>query len=110
MSIVISHGQSNLWSGIMATSLSITVVFVPQYFRVIRAEVVRVRAEPFVESAKVIGVPTTRILIRHVLRNSTRSLPVLITLNASEALLTLAGLGFLASASRRPRPRSGATT
>ncbi|WP_040168010.1 ABC transporter permease [Microbacterium gorillae] len=95
MSIVISRGQSTLWGGIMATAISITVVFVPQYFRVIRAEVVRVRQEPFVESAKVIGVPTGRILLRHVLRNSTRSLPVVITLNASEALLTLAGLGFL---------------
>ncbi len=95
MSIVISRGQSTLLGGILATALSITVVFVPQYFRVIRAEVVRVRAEPFVESAKVIGVPTRRILLRHVLRNSTRSLPVVITLNASEALLTLAGLGFL---------------
>ncbi|MFE6734528.1 ABC transporter permease [Microbacterium sp. NPDC057650] len=95
MSIVISGGQSSLWSGIMATAIAITVVFVPQYFRVIRAEVVRVRAEPFVDSAKVIGVPTHRILLRHVLRNSVRTLPVLITLNASEALLTLAGLGFL---------------
>lgn len=95
MSIVISHGQANLWGGIMAAAISITVVFVPQYFRVVRSEVVRVKAEPFVESARVIGVPTGRILIRHVLRNSTRSLPVVITLNASEALLTLAGLGFL---------------
>lgn len=95
MSIVISRGQSTLFGGIMATAIAITVVFVPQYCRVIRAEVVRVRAEPFVDSAKVIGVPTPRILVRHVLRNSTRSLPVIITLNASEALLTLAGLGFL---------------
>lgn len=95
MSIVISHGQSNLWGGIMAAAISITVVFVPQYFRVVRSEVVRVKAEPFVESARVIGVPTGRILTRHVLRNSTRSLPIVITLNASEALLTLAGLGFL---------------
>lgn len=95
MSIVISKGQSTLMGGILATALSITVVFVPQYFRVIRAEVVRVRAEPFVEAARVIGVPTGRILTKHVLRNSTRSLPVIITLNASEALLTLAGLGFL---------------
>ncbi len=87
--------QSTLWGGILATAISITVVFVPQYFRVIRAEVVRVKAEPFVESARVIGVPTGRILLRHVLRNSTRSLPVVVTLNASEALLTLAGLGFL---------------
>ncbi len=67
----------------------------PQYFRVVRAEVVRVKAEPFVESARVIGVPTSRILFRHVLRNSTRTIPVIMTLNASEALLTLAGLGFL---------------
>lgn len=95
MAIIISGGQATLLTGILATALSITVVFVPQYFRVIRAEVVRVRQEPFVESAKVIGVPTGRILVRHVLRNSTRSLPVVITLNASEALLTLAGLGFL---------------
>ena len=95
MSIVISRGQSTLFGGILATALSITVVFVPQYFRVIRAEVVRVRSEPFVEAARVIGVPTRGILVRHVLRNSVRSLPVVVTLNASEALLTLAGLGFL---------------
>ncbi|QCQ15961.1 MULTISPECIES: ABC transporter permease [Microbacterium] len=95
MSIVISQGQSTLWGGILASAIAITVVFVPQYFRVVRSEVVRVKAEPFVESAQVIGVPTSRILLRHVLRNSTRSLPVVVTLNASEALLTLAGLGFL---------------
>lgn len=95
ISIVISKGQSTLVGGILSAAIAITVVFVPQYFRVIRAEVVRVKAEPFVESARVIGVPTSRILVRHVLRNSTRSLPVVVTLNASEALLTLAGLGFL---------------
>ena len=36
-----------------------------------------------------------RIMFRHVLRNSTRTLPLIFTLNASEAILTLAGLGFL---------------
>ena len=35
------------------------MVFIPQYFRVIRAETVRIKAEPFVESAKVIGAPTS---------------------------------------------------
>lgn len=95
MSIVISQGQASLWGGILAAAISITVVFVPQYFRVIRSEVVRVKAEPFVDSARVIGVPTGRILFRHVLRNSTRTIPVIVTINASEALLTLAGLGFL---------------
>lgn len=95
VSIVISGGESGFISGILAAAISITVVFVPQYFRVIRAETVRLKAEPFVESARVLGASTPRILSRHVLRNATRSLPLIITLNASEAILTLAGLGFL---------------
>ncbi len=95
MSIVISGGQSNLVGGVLAAAISITVVFVPQYFRVIRAETVRVKSEAFVESAKVLGASSFRIMFRHILRNSTRTLPLILTLNASEAILTLAGLGFL---------------
>jgi peptide/nickel transport system permease protein len=95
MSIVISGGQSSLWGGIFAAAISITVVFIPQYFRVIRAEAVRIKAEAFVESAKVIGASNSHIMFRHVLRNATRTLPLIFTLNASEAILTLAGLGFL---------------
>ena len=76
-------------------AISITVVFIPQYFRVIRAETVRIKAEAYVESAKVLGASSTRIMFRHVLRNATRTLPLIFTLNSSEAILTLAGLGFL---------------
>jgi peptide/nickel transport system permease protein len=93
--IIISQGQSNLFGGILAAGLSITVVFIPQYFRVIRAEAVRIKSEAYVESAKVVGTGVIRIMFRHVLRNATRSLPLIITLNASEAIFTLAALGFL---------------
>jgi peptide/nickel transport system permease protein len=95
MTIVISGGQSSVFGGILAASISITVVFIPQYFRVVRSETVRIKAEAFVESAKVIGTSNARIMFRHVLRNSVRTLPLIFTLNASEAILTLAGLGFL---------------
>ncbi|MET0784555.1 MAG: ABC transporter permease [Leifsonia flava] len=95
LSIVISGGRSSLWGGILAAALSITVVYIPQYFRVIRAETVRIKAEAYVESARVLGASNTRVMFRHVLRNATRSLPLLITLNSSEAVLTLAGLGFI---------------
>ena len=71
------------------------MVFIPQYFRVIRAETIRIKSEAFVESAKVIGASPFRIMVRHVFRNSTRTLPIIFTLNASEAILTLAALGFL---------------
>ncbi len=95
MAIVISGGQSSMFGGIMAAAISITVVFIPQYFRVIRAETIRLKAEPFVESAKVVGASNVRIMARHIFRNATRTLPLIFTLNASEAILTLAGLGFL---------------
>ncbi|WP_420309526.1 ABC transporter permease [Streptomyces sp. YS-B37] len=95
MSIVISGGQSSLVGGLGAAACSVAVAFVPQYFRVVRAEVIRVKAEPFVDAARVIGTGTWRIMFRHVLRNSVRTLPLIFTINASEAILTLAGLGFL---------------
>src|SRR6201746_2209936 len=50
MAIVISGGQPSLVGGVFAAAISITVVYVPQYFRVIRAETVRIKAEAFVES------------------------------------------------------------
>jgi len=95
LSIVISGGQSGLLGGVLAAGGSIVVVFIPQYFRVIRAETVRIKAEPFVESAKVLGASNSRIVFKHVFRNATRTLPLIITLNSAEAILTLAALGYV---------------
>ncbi|MCX6468808.1 ABC transporter permease [Williamsia herbipolensis] len=83
------------FGGIMAASISITVVFIPQYFRLVRNATVSVKAEPFVDAARVTGAGSGRIMFRHILPNVTSTLPVILTLNCSEAILTLAGLGFL---------------
>ncbi len=95
VSIVLSGGSSGAVGGIGAAAISITVVFVPQYYRVIRNATLSVKTEPYVDSARVVGVRTPRILRKHVFSNVSQSLPVIATLNASEAILTLAGLGFL---------------
>ncbi|WP_109471881.1 ABC transporter permease [Ornithinimicrobium cavernae] len=95
VSIVISGGQSSYFGGVLSAAIAISVIFIPQFFRVVRAETLQVKAEPFVEAARVFGMPRTRILRRHVLRNTTRSIPLIITLNAAESILTLAALGFL---------------
>ncbi|GAB4582886.1 ABC transporter permease [Nocardia sp. IFM 10818] len=95
VSIVVAGGQSSSFGGMMSAAIAITVIFVPQYFRVVRNATVAVKQEPYVDAARVTGASTTRILFRHILANVTQSLPVLITLNGAEAILTLAGLGFL---------------
>ena len=95
VSIMVSAGHSGAFSGIMSAAVSITVVFIPQYFRVTRNATVQAKVEPYVDAARVAGSNPGRIMFRHILPNISQSIPVLMTLNASEAILTLAGLGFL---------------
>jgi peptide/nickel transport system permease protein len=86
-------GQS--FSGIMSAAISITVIYIPQYFRVIRNTVISVREEPYVEAARVLGAKPRTVIARYVFGNVVQNVPVIATLNAADALLTLAGLGFL---------------
>lgn len=95
VSAMVAGGQSSGAGGILSAAIAITVIFVPQYFRVVRNATVAVKTEPYVDAARVTGASTVRILFRHILSNVTQSLPVIITLNGAEAILTLAGLGFL---------------
>jgi peptide/nickel transport system permease protein len=83
------------FGGIMSAALSITVVYVPQYFRIIRNSVISVREEPYVEAAQVLGARPRTVIGKYVLGNVVQNVPVIATLNAADALLTLAGLGFL---------------
>jgi len=95
VSIMISQGRSGAFQGILSAAVAITVVFVPQYFRVTRNATMAAKVEPYVDAARVAGAHPRRIMFRHILPNVSQSIPVLMTLNASEAILTLAGLGFL---------------
>ncbi|MET9210540.1 MULTISPECIES: ABC transporter permease [unclassified Nocardia] len=95
VSIVVAGGTSSSLGGMLSAAIAITVVYVPQYFRVVRNATVAVKTEPFVDAARVTGASTARIMFRHILSNVTGSLPVIITINAADAILTLAALGFL---------------
>ncbi|MDR0945846.1 MAG: ABC transporter permease [Bifidobacteriaceae bacterium] len=95
VSIVVSGGSSSAFGGIVSAATSITVVFIPQYFRVVRNATLSMKSAPFVDAARVAGAKPGRIMFGHILANVSQTIPVLLTLNCSEAILTLAGLGFL---------------
>jgi peptide/nickel transport system permease protein len=82
-------------SGIVVTALAITVVYVPQYFRVVRASTLSAREATYIEAARSIGARPRTIIRRYLFPNVIQSVPVIGTLNAADAILTLAGLGFL---------------
>jgi peptide/nickel transport system permease protein len=63
--------------------------------RLVRADVQGVRALAYVEGAHALGVPTWRVLRRHVLPNAMGSALVAITLGVGNAILLESGLSFL---------------
>ncbi|MGH9067877.1 MAG: ABC transporter permease, partial [Acidimicrobiales bacterium] len=97
LAIVISFllASSPLGGGIMTAAIAITVIYIPQYFRVVRNSVISVKEEPYVEAARALGAGPFTIVVRYVLFNVISTVPVIATLNAADAILTLAGLGFL---------------
>jgi len=82
-------------SGIVVTAIAITVVYVPQYFRVVRASTLSAREATYIEAARAMGARPRTIISKYLFGNVIQSVPVIATLNAADAILTLAGLGFL---------------
>ena len=95
ISITIASGQSTKTGGILSAAIAITVVYVPQYFRVVRNATVAAREEPYVEAAHALGAKPRDVMTRYIFSNVVQTVPVIATLNAGDAILTLAALGFL---------------
>ncbi|UBF28786.1 ABC transporter permease [Kovacikia minuta CCNUW1] len=81
--------------GILNAAIALSISYIPQYYRVVRNHTVSVKTELFIEAAQAMGASTGHILRRYLFLNVVQSVPVLLTLNAADAILTLGGLGFL---------------
>ncbi|MEO0374721.1 MAG: ABC transporter permease [Cyanobacteria bacterium P01_A01_bin.17] len=81
--------------GTLNAALALSIAYIPKYYRVVRNHTVSIKAELFVEAAQSLGASPWRILSRYLALNVMQSIPVLFTLNAADAIGTLAGLGFL---------------
>lgn len=81
--------------GVLNAAIALSISYVPQYYRVVRNHTVSVKTELFIEAARAMGASTWVVLSRYLFLNVVQSVPVLFTLNAADAILTLSGLGFL---------------
>jgi peptide/nickel transport system permease protein len=85
-----------LWgAGLITVILAITIPEIPRVVRLVRAIVLSVREEPYVEAAVAVGTPLLKILYRHVLPNTIAPLIVQGTYVAASAILVEAILSFL---------------
>ena len=86
---------SSIGGGIFTAAIAITAAYVPLYFRVVRNHVISVREEPYVDAARALGARPRTVIRKYVFFNVVQNVPPIATLNAADAILLLASLGFL---------------
>jgi peptide/nickel transport system permease protein len=84
-----------LGRGVINMALSIAVIYIPSYFRVIRSQVLSIKELPYIEAANAAGAKRRTLLARYILPNVIPSIVVVATVNFADAILTAAGLTFL---------------
>lgn len=84
-----------LGPGVVNMALSIAVVYVPSYFRIIRSQVLTIKELPYVEAAHMMGARSRATLFSYVLPNVIPSIVAVATINFADAILTAAGLTFV---------------
>jgi len=89
------------------TILAIAIPLVQYVARVIRANTLSLREQPFVEAAKAIGMSEKRIALRHILPNTLAPLIVLATAQLGSTILTESSLSFLGLGVPEPHPSWG---
>ena len=84
-----------LGPSLVTVIVALSIVYAPRLARVVRASTLVIRELPYVEAARALGVPTWRIMTRHVLRNLVSPILVQGTFVFAYAMLAEAGLSFL---------------
>jgi len=75
--------------------LALIIVWWPGYARLVRAQVLSVRENTYVEAARAVGAKKNRILFKHIVPNSLSPMIVSITMDLGAVCLTAAALSFI---------------
>ena len=98
---------ATLGPGLGTIMLSLSAVWWPWYARLARGQVLALRELDYVESARALGVPTTRLLWRHILPNAVAPILVQVSLDVGNAILAASSLSFLGLGVLPPTPEWG---
>lgn len=88
--------------------IAIAISYVPTFARTVRAPILTVKDQEFVEAGKAVGASDLRIIFRYIIPNSMAPIIVQATLGVAGAILSIAGLSFLGLGIQPPTPEWGA--
>lgn len=99
--------QAALGPSITNTLLALILVFWTWYARIVRGQVLSIKEELYIESARTMAVRNLRIMFRHILPNCFGPIIVQGTLQMGYSVIAMAGLGFLGIGAQEPTPEWG---
>jgi peptide/nickel transport system permease protein len=97
-----------LGPGLRSAVIALCLTWWPGYARLVRTLVRDVKDAEYVEAARTLGVPTLRLVFRHVLPNALTTLYVQTTLDISAVMLVISGLSFVGVGAQAPSAEWGA--
>ncbi|KEQ14398.1 peptide ABC transporter permease [Endozoicomonas montiporae] len=98
---------SALGANLTNLMLAIAISNIPTFARVVRASVLSIRDQEFIEAARAIGASDVRIIFRHIIPNSLAPVIVQGALGVALAILSTAGLSFIGLGIQPPEPEWG---
>jgi peptide/nickel transport system permease protein len=99
---------SVLGPGVVNLIIAISIGFTSPVARLVRSAVLSLKSQDFILAATALGAGNSRIMLRHLLPNTTSLLIIYGTLYFAVALLAAAGLSFLGLGAQSPTPEWGA--
>lgn len=97
-----------LGSSMLNLMIAIGLASMPTFARIVRASVLSVKDQEFVEAARAIGVKNNHIILRHIMPNCLSPIIVQATLRVATAILSTASLSFISLGIQAPAPEWGA--
>ena len=96
-----------LGTGVFNLILAIGIASIPSYARIVRASILSIRDQEYIEAARISGCSDARMILRHILPNILAPVIVQTTLGLGLAILNASGLSFLGLGVEAPMPEWG---
>lgn len=103
IAISLALDSRGVWVSFVAVGLTMWV----DVARVVRGQFLSLKEKTYIEAGKVLGLPRSRLIFRHILPNLSGPLIVIATANFAAAILMEAGLSFLGLGVQPPAPSWG---
>jgi len=106
--VILAMGLIALYgTGFTNLLLVVTLLFIPQFGRMARAQTLSLRHQPFIDAERVLGLPWHKLIWRHFMPNVLGPLIVLASMNIPVVITIEAGLSFVGLGVQPPQASLG---